>query len=137
MAKDKLDVCDNCLIMPNGVTLLEALGIFLMVAGHGVTFPLLSGQLHRSTRTLFTAFDLVLGLLLQLYPQVVALPQPSPGGEYTLAPVLHQRKYSSFRHCLGALDGTHIPVWVPVGDQNRWRDRLGAPDGGEEEGVSV
>ncbi|KAF3793531.1 hypothetical protein EJ110_NYTH09430 [Nymphaea thermarum] len=36
-----------------------------------------------------------------------------------------KRFFPYFENCLGAIDGTHIPAWVPASDQARFRNRKG------------
>jgi hypothetical protein len=65
----------------------------------------------------------VLQGLLELYKEVVNLPT----SETPLASrIANNPKYATyFADCIGALDGTHIDVWVPPNDQARYRNRKG------------
>jgi hypothetical protein len=68
-------------------------------------------------------FHAVLQGLLELYKEVVNLPT----SETPLASrITNNPKYTTyFADCIGALDGTHIDVWVPPNDQARYRNRKG------------
>jgi hypothetical protein len=60
---------------------------------------------------------------LRLYPHVVSLPTidtPSPSR------ITDNPKYTPyFDDCIGALDGTHIAVYVSTTEQARYRNRKG------------
>jgi len=48
-----------------------------------------------------------------------------PDSNTPLPDRLKDPKYSYFKDCLGALDGTHISAYIPVIDQDRFRNRKG------------
>jgi hypothetical protein len=48
-----------------------------------------------------------------------------PDSNTPLPDRLKDLKYSYFKDCLGALDGTHISAYIPIVDQDRFRNRKG------------
>jgi DDE superfamily endonuclease len=65
----------------------------------------------------------VLTALLPLHEEIVKVPNSfSP----TPSVISEDPRYSHyFQNCIGALDGTHIPIFVPVSEQPAWRNRKG------------
>ena len=61
--------------------------------------------------------------MLVLYPRFTSLPNV---GTPLATRILDDSKYYLyFNNCLGALDGTHIPIHVPLEEQSRYRNRKG------------
>ena len=65
----------------------------------------------------------MLNALLLLYPTVVHL----PNAKTPLSKAIYDNNkfYPFFEDCIGAIDGTHIPIFVPFNDQARYRNRKG------------
>ncbi|CAL5009792.1 unnamed protein product [Urochloa decumbens] len=94
----------------------EKVAMFLLVVGHGLKMRLLRGDYKRSLETISRHFSDVLTAILSLSAEFIKLPDPSihPPDDY---------KWKWFGNALGALDGCHIDVCVPVVDQGRYRNR--------------
>ncbi|KAL8472533.1 hypothetical protein ACS0TY_029659 [Phlomoides rotata] len=60
----------------------------------------------------------VLNTLLKLYNVLLVTPEPVPEDS-------NDYRWKHFKGCLGALDGTYIPVRVPHSDIPRYRNRKG------------
>jgi hypothetical protein len=70
-----------------------------------------------------SCFHTVLDALLVLYPRFTYLPN---AGTPLATRILDDPKYYPyFNNCLGALDGTHISIHVPLKEQLRYRNRKG------------
>lgn len=63
-----------------------------------------------------------MSILLALYSEYVVLPGPYTK---TSSKILDDPKFRPFRHCIGAIDGSHIPAKVKESIQSRWRNRKG------------
>ena len=98
------------------VSVEEKVAMFLLVVGHGIKMRILRGTYKRSLWTISTHFDDVLTAILSLTGEFIKLPDPStqPPDDY---------KWKWFGNALGALDGCHVDVCVPVCDQGRYRNR--------------
>ena len=76
----------------------------------------MSTSFQRSTETISRHFHMVLNGVLRL--QEFKHPEPIPNDST-------DEKWKYFKNCLGALDGTHIRMNVPVQDKPRYRNRKG------------
>lgn len=76
-----------------------------------------------SRETISRCFHEVIEALLPLQNKVIKLPKAdTPLG----VRILEDTKYATyFTDCVGALDGTHINIRVPIEDRPRYRDRNG------------
>jgi hypothetical protein len=111
MLREKAGLCDSVY-----VSVEENVAMFLLVVGHGIKMRILRGTYKRSLWTISTHFDDVLTAILSLTGEFIKLPDPStqPPDDY---------KWKWFGNALGALDGCHVDVCVPVCDQGRYRNR--------------
>ncbi|KAL8551372.1 hypothetical protein ACS0TY_000458 [Phlomoides rotata] len=98
------------------VSISEQVAIFFTVLSHHTKNRVVKHSFNRSGYT--KHFNLVLNTLLKLYTVLLVTPEPVPedSTDYRL-------KY--FKGCLGALDGTYIPVRVPHSDIPRYINRKG------------
>ena len=98
------------------VSVEEKVAMFLLVVGHGLKLRLLRSDYKRSLETISRHFSDVLTAILSLSAEFIKLPDPSiqPPDDY---------KWKWFGNALGALDGCHVDVCVPVADQGRYRNR--------------
>ncbi|KAK7177516.1 hypothetical protein PSPO01_16435 [Paraphaeosphaeria sporulosa] len=71
--------------------------------------------------TISRNFHEVLNAMLRLYKIVVK----GPSIEVPEQVAEESRFWPYFKDCLGALDGTHIPIFVPQRDHKRYRNRYG------------
>ncbi|XP_043693073.1 uncharacterized protein LOC122643522 [Telopea speciosissima] len=75
-----------------------------------------------SGETISQYFNKVVHAILNLYPVLLKPPSTT-----THEKILNNRRsfYPYFKNCIGAIDGSHIPAWVPVANHCRFRDRKG------------
>ncbi|KAL5712894.1 hypothetical protein ACHQM5_015018 [Ranunculus cassubicifolius] len=102
------------------ISVEEQVAMFLLTVGHDWRNRSSVLLLWRSGETVSKYFHMVLGALLKLYKDVVQPPtsqnSPKDGG--------HDSDWHHyFEDAIGAIDGTHFPVNVPLADQPRYRNR--------------
>ncbi|KAL6888432.1 hypothetical protein ACP4OV_009458 [Aristida adscensionis] len=120
----KRSFSDLCAILPEkcdlhdtlNVTVEEKVAIFLLIIGHGIKMTMLRSTSGWSLDPISRHFNEVLRGVLSLSHEFIKLPDPS-----VVQP--DDYKWKWFEDCLGALDGTHIDVLVPLRDQGRYRNR--------------
>jgi hypothetical protein len=98
------------------VSVEEKLAIFLLIVGHNTKMRLIRSTYGWSLEPICRHINEVLCGILSLSQRFVKLPDL----ETTLP---KDPKWNWFDDCLGALDGTHIDVNVPLTDQGRYRNR--------------
>ncbi|KAL8543421.1 hypothetical protein ACS0TY_004093 [Phlomoides rotata] len=86
------------------VSISEQVSFFLTALSHHTKNYVIKHSFKRSGYTISKHFNSVLNTLLKLYTVLLVTPEPG---------------------CLGALDGTYIPVRVPHSDIPRYRNRKG------------
>ena len=95
-----------------GIGLSEKIAMFIDILGHGASNWEVQENFQHSGSTLSLCFQEVLAAMLILHTKYVHQPKlfdPTPDT------ILQNRKYSPyFDNCIGALDGTHIAMHVPV-----------------------
>ncbi|XP_048423091.1 uncharacterized protein LOC103960769 isoform X1 [Pyrus x bretschneideri] len=99
----------------------EMLATFLLIVGHNSRYCLLCDTFERSHWTVSRNFNKVLKALNTIAPEMMAkhgLAVPSKIREST-------RFYPYLKDCIGAIDGTHIPVSVSGCDVSSYRNRKG------------
>ncbi|XP_063945568.1 protein ALP1-like isoform X2 [Daucus carota subsp. sativus] len=94
----------------------EQVAVFLYILAHHEKMSVLSTNFQRSTETISRHVHMVLNGVLRL--QEFKPPEPIPNDST-------DEKWKYFKNCLGALDGTHIRMNVPVQDKPRYRNRKG------------
>jgi DDE superfamily endonuclease len=105
------------------VSIEDKLVIFLWIVSYGISTRAAQEVFGRALGTINKCFYEVLEALVILHREVVKLPTETTP---VAARITDDPKYwPYFTDCLGALDGTHIPVHVPIGDQSRFRNRKG------------
>jgi hypothetical protein len=109
--RERCDMCDTL-----NVSVEEKVAIFLLVVGHGTKMRMIRSSYGWSLEPISRYFNEVLRGVLSLCHEFIKLPDP-------LAVQPEDSKWRWFEDCLGALDGTHIDVFVPLADQGRYRNR--------------
>ncbi|KAK8933590.1 hypothetical protein KSP39_PZI015955 [Platanthera zijinensis] len=94
------------------ISVSESLALFLYILAHNKRFRDVGGTYLRSTDTICRHFSLMLRAILKLTKEYIKLPEAR-----------QEQRWRWFENCIGALDGTHIEVTVPVKDQGRYRNR--------------
>jgi hypothetical protein len=89
----------------------EALGMFLWMVGAPQSVRQAEDRFERSLGTVHNLFYKVLKCMLKLATDII---KPQDPQFRTVHPRLRNRRfYPFFNDCVGAIDGTHIPVVVP------------------------
>ncbi|XP_047310139.1 protein ROOT HAIR DEFECTIVE 3 homolog 1-like [Impatiens glandulifera] len=115
---DKVAAVNNQGLQDNSnVTVEESVAMFLLVLGHGVKLRVLGGIYIRSLETISRRFHEVLRLVLSLSKDFIRLPNQVENVDE------NDHKWRWFKDCLGALDGTHVEMIIPLKDQGRYRNR--------------
>jgi len=99
----------------------EQLGIFLYAVTSNQTMRRIAERFQRSTETISRNYHKVMYCFLQpemydTYLRSKAKTPPEPGHRYSWLPCY-------FGNCIGAVDGTHIDVFVPTSEQAPFRTR--------------
>ena len=99
--------------------------MFLWACGAPQSFRQCKNNFHRSLETVSRKFEEVLESIMRL---VVDIVRPKDPQFSTIHPKLQEpRFWPHFKDCIGAIDGTHIPVTVPLADQPKYIGRHGYP----------
>ncbi|XP_057803666.1 uncharacterized protein LOC131018998 [Salvia miltiorrhiza] len=96
----------------------EKVASFLVILAHHSKNRIVKFDFRRSGNTISLSFHSVLHALLRLHHLLLVNPVPVPEDETS-------EQWRPFKGCLGALDGTYIPVTVPLSDAPRYRNRKG------------
>jgi hypothetical protein len=107
------------LVSDGKVAIEEKVLTFLYICSNSASWRNCRRKVGRSIETISRNFHEVLNALLHLYKDVVKGPSPE------LSELIEDddRFWPYFEDCVGAIDGTHIPVYVPQRDHKRYRNR--------------
>ncbi|KAL6578898.1 hypothetical protein OROMI_009114 [Orobanche minor] len=100
------------------VSVTEQVALFLHILAHHKKNVSIKLYYKRSGATVSLYFNRTLDAFLRLYHMFFARPEPI--NEDSVDPL-----WKYFSVCLGALDGTHVKVRVPITVKNRYRSRKG------------
>jgi hypothetical protein len=92
-------------------TSIEALGMFLWMVGAPQSVRQAEDRFERSIGTVHNMFYKVLKSLLKLAADIIKPRDPEFRTRHPR--LMHHRFDPFFKDCIGAIDGTHIPVVVP------------------------
>ncbi|XP_024006787.1 uncharacterized protein LOC112083359 [Eutrema salsugineum] len=99
----------------------ESVAMFLEVVGQDMTMRVIAERYQRSLDTVKRKLDDVLSVLLKFAADTL---KPEEGEFTRVHPVLTKgNRYRPFKNCIGALDGTHIPVRPPSRNAEAYRGR--------------
>lgn len=91
---------------------VEAVAMFLWIIGAPQSVRQADNRFERSTETVSRKFDEVLECMYRLSADII---KPKDPEFRTVHPKLRVAHFSPhFDNCIGALDGTHVPVVVPA-----------------------
>ncbi|KAM0887031.1 hypothetical protein ACQ4PT_029320 [Festuca glaucescens] len=108
----------DCLVDGRDVSVEEQVAIFLYALAKNATNNTLADWFQHSGQTISFYFGQVLDAITKLSNFYIRPPSLHPH------PVLSKPKfYPYFMNCIGAIDGTHIPLKVPVHEQETYRNR--------------
>jgi hypothetical protein len=103
----------------------EALGMFLWTCGAPQSFRQVKNKFGHSLETISRKFSHVLQFVMKLAFHIIR-PKDLLFGQ--IHPRLQEpRFWPHFRYCIGAIDGTHIPISVPASEQPKYIGRHGYP----------
>jgi hypothetical protein len=113
----------SCLRNTKNMGTTEQLGIFLYAVVTDLSMRKLAERFQRSTETIQRVYHKVMNCFLykEIYKSVIQSATSS-----TPLPVhleTNSKFYPWFKDCVGAIDGTHIPVSPPASERAMWRDR--------------
>ncbi|XP_059639565.1 protein ALP1-like [Cornus florida] len=100
----------------------EQVAIFLLILSHNQRNRVVAERFQHSTETISRHFHAVLHAICQLGTHIIAPP------DFSVIPNKIRespRFYPYFKHCVGVIDGTHIPATLPVATQLSFRGRKG------------
>ncbi|EPS72545.1 hypothetical protein M569_02213, partial [Genlisea aurea] len=100
------------------VSATEKLAMFLGILAHHTKVRIQRRDCNRSTWTVNKHFYTVLRVILRLHNQLQVNPVP-------VTPENATTSFLPFQNCLGALDGSYVPVRVKEADKARYRNRKG------------
>ncbi|KAG8380409.1 hypothetical protein BUALT_Bualt06G0012400 [Buddleja alternifolia] len=100
------------------VLVSEQVAIFLSVLAHHTKNRIVKHHFKRSGYTISTHFNNVLTALLMLPTLFLVKPVPIEAD-------CRNKRWKRFKGCLGALDGTYIPLRVAQKNKARYRNRKG------------
>ena len=98
----------------------EALGMFLWACGAPQSFRQCRNKFRRSLETISSSrkFAAVLDSIMRLAFDIVRPKDPQFG---TIHPKLQEARFwPHFKDCIGAIDGSHIPVTMPLIEQPKY-----------------
>ncbi|KAK3193602.1 hypothetical protein Dsin_024912 [Dipteronia sinensis] len=122
-------LCDRLrsygLTSTRGVRLEEAVGMFLMTLGHGVGNRIIQEQFQHSGETVSRQFGIVLEKMTMLAFDEIRPPRESNEVPHYIRS--NPKYWPYFKDCIGAIDGTHVRVSLPVDEQIPYIGRKGFP----------
>ncbi|CAA0823514.1 Unknown protein [Striga hermonthica] len=104
-----------------GVMIEEQLAIFLNVIGRNERTRVIQERFQHSGETISRHFNNVLKAVKSLSREFLRPPSLETPPEILRS----NRFHPYFEDCIGAIDGMHIPAYVPAKDQARFRNRKG------------
>ena len=97
--------------------------MFLWACGAHQSFRQCRNKFRRSLETVSRKFTEVLESIVRLAFDIVRPKDPQFG---TIHPKLQEARFwPHFEDCIDAIDGTHIPITVPLSDQPKYISRHG------------
>ncbi|KAK4397110.1 hypothetical protein Sango_1547600 [Sesamum angolense] len=113
-------------LLPHGqtsrVSSIEEVALFMQTVGMHKRQRDNMERFQHSLETINRRFHRVISALCALAPELITRPSFTE----THARITNNPNfYPFFKDCIGAMDGTLVPAWVPRVDQNRYRSRKG------------
>ena len=112
------------LALSRSIGIAEKIAMYMYSVGHGASNERICDCFQHSGETVSRCFHEVSDALVILHKHMVRLPQAP---YLTPSRILSNPKFTPyFNDCLGALDGTHVGIYVPAAESVPWRNRKGA-----------
>ncbi|KAK3204547.1 hypothetical protein Dsin_018593 [Dipteronia sinensis] len=105
---------------------IEILEIFLHILGHGVGNRLVQERFQHSGETVTRYFGQVWDVVCRMATDIIK-PRDSDFRDIPEEILTDSRYMPHFKDCIGAIDGTHIPVSISPEDQIPYIGRKGIP----------
>jgi hypothetical protein len=104
----------------------ESLGILLFICSENESNNRSKNRLKHSGEIISRKFEEVLFSLMSMSKDFI---RPKDPNFHTIHRRIRddKRAYPYFKDCIGALDGTHIPVTLPPDEQVRYIGKIGIP----------
>jgi len=96
----------------------EALGMFLWMCDAPQSFRQAKNKFHHSPETISRKFTEVLESINRMVADI--LKPNDPEFKYVHPKLREDRFWPHFKDCIGAIDGSHIPVTVPLSEQPKY-----------------
>ncbi|PPD85896.1 hypothetical protein GOBAR_DD17181 [Gossypium barbadense] len=96
----------------------EQVTMFLHIISHHLKNRVIKHHFRRSGETISRAFHSVLNAVIRLQDVLFKKAEPITADS-------SDTRWKWFKNCIGALDGTHIKIRVPIVDKPRYRTRKG------------
>ncbi|XP_020271024.1 uncharacterized protein LOC109846211 [Asparagus officinalis] len=106
------------LVASRNVTIEEIVAMFLHILAHNVKNRTSKTDFYHSNETISRQFHKVLQAVMKIGSLYIRQ-------EYTNPNERDMEKWKWFEDAIGALDGTHIQLTIPLEDQSRYRNRKG------------
>jgi hypothetical protein len=103
----------------------EQLGIYLYAIVTNLSMRKLAERFQRSTETIQRTYHKVMRCFLSpyIYGSIIQNPTISTPLSFTIKD--NYQYYPWFKDCIGAIDGTHIPISPPENEMAAFRNRKG------------
>ncbi|KAM6548511.1 hypothetical protein CsatB_020187 [Cannabis sativa] len=108
-----------------GLRLEESVGMFMMILGHGAGNRMIQEHFQHSGETVSRQFTNVLEKMSMLALDEIKPPENFDEVSYYIRN--NSRYWPYFKDCIGAIDGTHVRVSLPVDKQIPYIGRKGCP----------
>ncbi|KAL2246391.1 UNVERIFIED_CONTAM: hypothetical protein Sindi_2907300 [Sesamum indicum] len=113
-------------LLPHGqtsrVSSVEEVALFMQTVGMHKRQRDNMERFQHSLETIHRGFHRVLSALCAMAPELITRPNFT---DTHPSVATNSDFYPYFKDCVGAMDGTLVPAWVPRIDQNRYRSRKG------------
>ncbi|KAL0342715.1 UNVERIFIED_CONTAM: hypothetical protein Scaly_1934100 [Sesamum calycinum] len=113
-------------LLPHGqtsrVSSIEEVALFMQTVGMHKRQRDSMERFQHSLETINRRFHRVLSALCAIAPKLITRPNFTDTHSRVVSNIDF---YPYFKDCVGAMDGTLVPAWVPQIDQNRYRSRKG------------
>ncbi|WVZ94771.1 hypothetical protein U9M48_040630 [Paspalum notatum var. saurae] len=105
-----------------GVTIEEQLGMFLFMISHNASNEILKKTFQHSGETIHRHIKAVFNIIPTLTYKFVKLPSSNQTHPKIVS---DPRFWPFFKNCIGAIDGTHVPITIAEEKASPYRNRKG------------